>query len=132
MPEKSLSDLDFELHFYERLIEKKPDFIEALSALGDLYTKKGLYEKGLNIDERLTQLRPEDSTVLYNLACSYSLLKSMDKALETIKKAIRYGYDDFDHLLADKDLINLRQDARFQEYFSLVQKRKFFKEKNNL
>ncbi len=129
MQQKSLSDLDFEMRFYERLVEKKPDFIEALSALGDLYTKKGLYEKGLNIDERLVQLRPEDSTVLYNLACSYSLLKNMDKAFETIKKAVRYGYDDFDHLLSDKDLINLRQDARFQEYFSLVQKRKFFKEK---
>lgn len=130
MPQKSfLSDTDFEMRFYERLIDKKQDFIEALMALGDLYTKKGLYEKGLKIDERLSQLRPEDSMVLYNLACSYSLLKNIDQAFEAIKRAIHYGYDDFGRLLTDNDLINLRRDSRFQEYFSLVQKRKFFREK---
>ena len=37
-------DTDFEIRFYESLLEKKPDFIEALAALGDLYTHKGFYE----------------------------------------------------------------------------------------
>ena len=37
-------DLDFEIKFCEGLIAKKPDFVEALVLLGDLYTKKGMYK----------------------------------------------------------------------------------------
>ena len=59
-------DLDFELSFYNGLLEKNPNFIEALIALGDLYTKAGLYHEGLAIDERLYVLKPEDPVVLYS------------------------------------------------------------------
>lgn len=115
---------DFEIQFYEGLLKKKPDFVEALSALGDLYTRKGLYAKGMEIDERLAHLKPQDPIVLYNLACSYSLLKDTDKAVKTIQKAIACGYDDFHHLEQDSDLDNLRHDSRFQEYFLKVKDKK--------
>jgi len=114
-------DIDFEIRFYESLIEKKPDFIEALAALGDLYTQKGQYKQGLSVDEKLMQLRPEDPIVLYNLACSYSLLEEKDRAYRTIKKAINCGYDNFEHLEQDADLENLRNDSRFQRYISKQQ-----------
>jgi tetratricopeptide (TPR) repeat protein len=115
---------DFEIQFYEELLKKKPDFIEALSALGDLYTREGLYEKGMEIDQRLSHLRPQDPIVLYNLACSYSLLDDRDNALKTIKQAIAYGYDDFYHLEQDSDLDNLRHDSRFKEYLLKVKGKK--------
>lgn len=111
---------DFEIQFYEGVLRKKPDFVEALSALGDLYTRQGRYEKGLEIDEHLLRLRPEDPIVLYNLACSYSLLSDTDRALRTIQQAIDHGYDDFHHLEQDGDLDNLRHDRRFLEYFSRI------------
>ena len=122
-PLEENEDLDFEISFYEGLISKKPDFIEALQALGDAYTKKGLYEKGLSIDEHLSQLQPKDPYVLYNLACSYSLLNQTDKALRSIKLAIKMGYRNFDYLMEDKDLDNLRKDSRFRRYFSRIEKR---------
>lgn len=112
--------VDFELHFFEAILERKPDFVEALVALGDLYTKKGFYDKGLEIDLRLAQIRPEDPTILYNLACSYSLVNSLDEALAAIKLSIEKGYDDYRHLEWDGDLHNLRQDARFQKLLSLL------------
>ncbi len=112
--------MDFEIQFYEGVLRKKPDFVEALSALGDLYTRKGQHEKGLEIDERLFRIRPEDPIVLYNLACSYSLLSDTDRALRTIQQAVDCGYDDFHHLEQDSDLDNLRHDRRFLEYFSRI------------
>ena len=118
--------MDFEISFYENLLKRKPDFVDALAAIGNLYTKKGLYEKGLKADLKLSMIKPDDPIVLYNLACSYSLLKDMDKALETIQKAIESGYDHFDYLLDDSDLINLRADKRFQEYYSRLRKHKAF------
>ena len=52
-------DFEFEINFYENILKERPDFVEALMALGDLYTKAGFYEKGLSIDKRLTRLRPD-------------------------------------------------------------------------
>ena len=116
-------DIDFEIAFCEGLIRKNPDHVQALKLLGDLYTKKGSIEKGLQIDEYLSQLQPQDPFVFYNLACSYSLLNHTDKAFRSIKMAIKYGYRDFDHLREDSDLENLRNDYRFKRYFSRVEKR---------
>ena len=116
-------DLDFEIKFYEGLLEKKPDFVEALALLGDLYTRRGMYERGLKIDEQLALLRPSDAIVFYNLACSYSLLKEIDKSLRSIKRAINCGYSDFEHLDHDSDLDNLRADERFKKFLSRVKNR---------
>ena len=96
MPEDlNKDDVAFEIIFYNGLIQKNPNFIEALVALGDLYTKAGMYKEGLSVDEKLVQLKPNDPIVLYNLACSYSLLKDIDKALRAFKGAINCGYFDF-------------------------------------
>ena len=120
---KKEEDLDFEIQFIESVVKNRPHFVEALVALGDLYTKRGFFEKGLGVDEKLACLRPNDSMILYNLACSYSLLNDVDKALKTIQKAIECGYNNFEYLQYDSDLQNLRMDHRFQEYFSTVQKK---------
>jgi len=105
-------NLDFEIGFFEGIIEKKPDFIEALIALGENYTRKGLYGKGLATDKKLALLRPEDETVHYNLACDYSLLKEPELCLEALEKAIDLGYDDFKYMLEDPDLEYIRKDQR--------------------
>jgi len=115
-------DIDFEITFLEGVIRNHPYFIEALSVLAELYTKKGLYQEGLKIDQRLSKLKPKDPFVLYNLACSYSLMKNIEEALGALKKAVFFGYDDLEYLTQDKDLVNLRQDARFTEYFSDIKK----------
>ena len=112
--EKKKKDLDFEIDFFEQLLKKKPDFIQALTALGNAYTQRGDYKKGLEVDLHLSRLRQDDSTVRYNLACSYSLLGELDLAFSTLKKAIDLGYDDFGYLRIDPDLENLRKDERFQ------------------
>ena len=114
----------FEIKFYEGILARQPDFIEALSALGDLYTYGGYFSEGLEIDLKLRRLKPDDPTVLYNLACSYSLMGRIDYALRTIKKAINCGYADFQHLEADEDLNNLRKDTRFKRYFQRVKNKK--------
>lgn len=113
-------DVDFEIAFYNGLIEKNPGFAEAFIALGELYTRAGMYKEGLLIDERLVQLKPDDPIAFYNLACSYSLLNDIDKAFRSFKKAVNNGYFDFDHVERDDDLSNLREDWRFRRYFSRI------------
>ena len=121
MRQKSrLEQMDFEINFFEKLLEKKPDFVEAMEALADLYTKRGAFDKGLILDERLKKIKPHDPMVHYNLACSYSLLNEIDKAFDTIKRAIDLGYDNLRYLEVDPDLANLRQDNRFQNYIHQI------------
>jgi len=117
--EKQFSDLDFEIDFYERLLKEKPRFVQALIALGEAYTKKGFFKKGLLIDTRLAKLRPHDATVRYNLACSYSLLGEIEKALQQLRLSIRLGYADFEHMDKDPDLENLRNHPDYKEIASL-------------
>ncbi|HSV43757.1 MAG TPA: hypothetical protein VLJ10_04300 [Candidatus Bathyarchaeia archaeon] len=110
-------DIEFEIEFYEGLLRHNPDFEAALIALGDTYTRAGFYEEGLSIDQRLARLRPEDPVVLYNLACSFSLLNQPDKAFTAIKQALALGYEELEYLQMDDDLKELRAWPAFKEYF---------------
>ena len=124
MSKNQNNDIDFEIGFYESILKESPNFIQAMMALADLYTKKGLYREGLNIDESLARLRPDDPVVFYNLACSYSLLNNPSAALKAAKTAVELGYDDFEHLHNDPDLANLLVDPQFQQYLKDVEKKR--------
>ncbi|OQX80045.1 MAG: hypothetical protein B6D56_05945 [Candidatus Omnitrophica bacterium 4484_70.1] len=118
----SLKRKDFEIKFCEELIKERPTFFHALSYLGDAYTRKGFYKEGLEIDRKLVQLRPEDPTVHYNLACSLSLLGEIDQSLQELKKAVLLGYDDFSYILKDADLENVRKHPQFPEFFQKIKR----------
>ena len=108
--------LDFEIAFYERLVEAHPDFVEVLMVLGEAYTRRGWYEQGLAIDLKLTHLNALDPMVWYNLACSYSLLKRPDESFDALRRAVALGYDDFEYLLKDPDLATLRQSPKLRQF----------------
>ena len=105
----------YELLFFESLARKNPDFVDALVPLAELYTKQGLYAKGLEIDERLAKLRNTDPIVQYNLACSLALVGRSDEAVRSLKHAIHLGYSDLDYMRRDQDLKSLYNDPTFQK-----------------
>lgn len=111
-------NLDYQIAFYEELIKDDPDFIEALIAVGDAYTKRGRYDDGLHIDERLVEMKPDDPVIRYNLACSYSLVKMSDPCLKALEKAFELGYNDLEFMEADPDLDFIKKDPRFKELLS--------------
>ena len=114
--------LDFEIWFFEGVIGRKPDHVDALSVLADDYTARGLYQKGLEADRRLAELRPEDSTVVYNLACSLSLTGQIDEAYSMLARAIFLGYRDYRHIRRDPDLEALRRDPRFRTFLEVARR----------
>ena len=103
-----------ELGFLEKIAERLPEDLGVLQALAELYTKTGEYDRGLNIDLRLSQLKPNDDIVWYNLGCSYALTRHADDAFEALSKAIDCGYSDYDWMKTDPDLANLHADPRFE------------------
>lgn len=113
---------DFEIKFYEGLLQKRPDFVDALITLGDAYTRKGFYEEGLEVDRKLAELKPEDPIVHYNFACSLSLTEELEQAFKELKKAVLLGYDDLSYILKDGDLENLRKHPQFNDFFEKIKR----------
>lgn len=114
MASKRPAEHEFEIKFFEGILKSQPDYIEALIPLAEAYTTKGDYEKGLQIDLRLAKLCPTDSTVFYNLACSYALTAKPTEAVKALRKAIDLGYTDFRHLKKDKDLHSLQGNPAYE------------------
>jgi tetratricopeptide (TPR) repeat protein len=112
---QELNDLDLEIAFLEGLSKRDPTYVEALQILGDDYTRRGRFEEGLKIDEKLCRLRPDDSLARYNLACSYSLMEKLDRAIEALEESINLGYRDFKWMSQDPDLKNLRRHGEYRK-----------------
>ena len=108
-------DLDTRIGFIEGLVRRDPDYVDALQLLGDHYTQRGRYTEGLNVDERLARLDPENALVFYNLACSYSLTDHFDRAALALEKALDLGYRDFAWLAKDPDLKKFRQQPAYDQ-----------------
>ena len=106
-------DLEFEIQFFEGVVQRDNNYIEALQILGDAYTKTGRWREGLKVDKRLARLCPNNPLVFYNLACSYSMMSRLDEAFAALRKAVKLGYDDAKWLSSDPDLENLRNDSRY-------------------
>ena len=109
----SQRDLDIKIEFMEGLVQRDPDYADALQLLGDHYTQRGRYAEGLKVDERLARLEPRNAVVFYNLACSYSLTDQFDRASVALEKALSLGYRDFAWLDKDPDLKKFRQQPAY-------------------
>ena len=109
----SQSQLDFELEFFDRILDGKSDYVDVLRVQANNLSTKGLHSRGLDVDKRLVSLRPGDPLAHYNLACSYALLSMTDAALASLEESLRLGYYDFEHLLRDPDMERIRADKRF-------------------
>jgi len=114
-------EVEWEISFYEDILKRHPSHVDALKALGNLYTSNEMYSQGLRIDQRLVSLRKDDPIVHYNLGCSYSLLRRADEAFRALQAAIELGYGDLRHMEGDDDLDNIRTDPRYAELIARVQ-----------
>lgn len=115
------SQSDFEIDFYERILNRDPFYVEVLSRLGELFADKGWHRRTLQIDQRLAQLRPHDPCAIYNLACSYALLHQVEDAMRELRRAIGLGFRDYRQLVIDPDLASLRLTQEFVNFVRTLQ-----------
>ncbi len=105
--------LEFELDFLGRVLERDPLYGDALKVHADNLAAKGYYNRALQADLQLVRLRPDRPIPWYNLACSYALLGMTERAFEALERSLRLGYRHIHHLRRDPDLKSLRRDPRF-------------------
>lgn len=100
---------------------------EDYSTRGLEYHTEKVYGKAEADYLEALKLNPPDalrSTLLYNLACAYSLESRADEAIERLKQSIEAGFRDFKHMQKDKDLDHIRDDPRYKELIEAGQKEK--------
>jgi len=107
--------IEFELDFYAALLERRPDFVEALKAHAKNLALARRHHEGVQFDRRITRLRPQDALARYNLACSLVLTRQHDEALTELRRAVELGYRDFAFMMKDRDLDAIRRDPRFRD-----------------
>jgi tetratricopeptide (TPR) repeat protein len=106
--------LDFDIDFFDRLLERNPDSIEVLRVLAELVSRKGLYRRAVEIDRRLVERLPDDFLARYNLGCSLARAGCTAEAITSLSTAIKLGYDDMAHMEVDPDLDSLRDSPDFR------------------
>lgn len=117
---KEQRDLDIEIAFMEGLLLRDSEYTEALKVLSEAYSRRSRFQDGLLADERLAELQPENPTFLYNLACSYCLTRNVERAIETLTRAIAKGFSDFKWMLRDPDLVYLRKNPIFKKVWVTI------------
>ncbi len=115
------SQIDFDLGFYDHVLQREPAYVDVLRCQAALLTRKGQYHQALEMDRRLVELVPDDAVVRYNLACSLARTGERLDAITALRESFERGYDDFEHLLADSDLDLLRDDPAFQKLLNQYQ-----------
>ncbi len=75
---------------------------------------KADYDQALKVAEKMHDLRPDEVTAIYNVACMHCLKGNKAKAYEWLDKAAGAGYDDAAHLRSDSDFRTIRGEDRFR------------------
>jgi tetratricopeptide (TPR) repeat protein len=103
-----------EIEFIESIRKRCAPNRMILETLGELYTRTGRYEEGLNADLELTRICPSEAIAWYNLGCSYALIGRKKDALAALTKAIELGYKDIEWMNIDSDLESIQDDPQFR------------------
>jgi len=112
------NDFDFEIDFCQCVLRKDPDNLPVMEMLANYFTRAGRIDEGLVLDQRIVALNPKNSVGHYNLACSLALKHRQNEAIESLRTALENGYDDFDWLMKDPDLLNLHDNPLFSALIS--------------
>jgi len=98
----------------ERQLELVPDDVRARILLSSKYAGMNRADDAIRHLETAVALRPGDSNVLYNAACTYGLLGKKAEAFETFRKAVEAGYGNKEWAARDTDLQCLHDMPEFR------------------
>ncbi len=102
----------------EQQLEVVPEDVRARMLLACMHANLGMQDDAVRQLQTAVALRPNDSNVLYNASCTYSLLHKKPEALEMLAGAIKAGWSNMDWVLNDPDLVNIRDDPEFKRLTS--------------
>jgi len=92
-----------------------PEDVRARILLAADYASYGMQSEAVRELQKAVALRPFDSNVLYNAACTYGVMQMKEDALSMLQRAKAAGYANFDWVARDPDLNCLHGVPEFEE-----------------
>lgn len=99
---------------FEELVLQEPENYTFWNYLATACHNLQDYEAAIEANLKVVEAPGFATRVLYNLACQYALTDQKDEAFESLHKAVRNGFRDFDYMNGDADLESLRDDERYR------------------
>ena len=101
----------------ETHLKKVPEDARARTILAGYYAEVGQVEDATREAELAMALRPNEGTVLYNVACVFCQLDKKEEALASLSKAWEAGFRDPDWARRDPDLALVHGDPEFDKLY---------------
>ncbi len=106
------------LQLTEKHIEIHPDDPRALYLGAGILARMGDHKRSFEWARRSREIDPEETSILYNVACVYSLLGRTEDAIGCLQKVMEHGTFYKNWAAKDSDLDAVRSDPRFQALLS--------------
>ena len=103
------------MEVFPRYLSQHPDDSRAHIFYATKLAEDGKTEEAKKEGERALELSPNDTLMLYNVACLHSRLGENDKSIEFLSRAFENGYTNYDWLKRDPDLDAIRNEPAFIE-----------------
>ena len=102
----------------DEFLKQKADGFDIAYDKKDIKTYNSLLSEYLVLHQNLPANEKKErsyelSNIYYNLSCIYSLLDNKISAINSLKKAIDAGYNNYGHVQHDTDLDNIRKEKEF-------------------
>jgi serine/threonine protein kinase/Flp pilus assembly protein TadD len=102
------------LKLIDERLELNPDDARATNLGATTLAKMGEREKAIEYIRRSLAIDPDDSGMLYNIACSYALLGMSEEAVSSLETAVDRGFGHKEWIEHDSDFDSIRETPRFQ------------------
>jgi len=117
------TDLQFEIEFCQSILARDTSNLTVMEMLAGFLTKVGRIDEGLELDQKIVVMDPDNAISHYNLACSLALKRRLVESIAALRGALERGYNDFDWLMKDPDLTGLHEIPAFSALISEFQAR---------
>ena len=101
----------------ENHLREVPEDARARILLGGMYAQEHRAEDAIRETNLAMTLRPNEATVLYNAACTFTNLERKAEALDALRKSWEAGYRDAEWTRRDPDLASLHGDPEFDRLY---------------
>jgi tetratricopeptide (TPR) repeat protein len=112
--EKALDLIRQQAVVMKQHLELVPEDGRARILLAGGYSALGETENAIAELQNAIALRPNDSAILYNAACTYAMLKEKQEALKLLRRSKEAGFLNMDWASRDPDLTCLHDEPEFQ------------------
>jgi non-specific serine/threonine protein kinase len=104
-----------EIAVLEQQLRDVPEDVRARVLLAADYAATGRHDEAGRELQKAVDLRPHDSNILYNAACTYGVMKRKAEAFEMLRRARAAGYVNTDWIRRDPDLACLHGEPEFEK-----------------